>query len=231
MAQKRLKSMIFPGLSDTYTVPQALSDLTDYSDFTDAQQDIVDLQTGLTAAEESVTTYVVGNTNTTGVQLDPGTYVWVKNHSVLTDGLYTVGSTAIVQGGSVVDTNMNAVSEGGLNDLKNTFNTALIGEDISSHVTLSNGGSVNKAIKIGNLVIIHITTPKITSANTEATIATVDSGYRPKNGVIYSGAIYPSTASDFGYGAIGANSSGYIIVYYSKTTTYGLQGTIVYYIN
>ena len=121
MAQKRLKSMIFPGLSDTYTVPQALSDLTDYSDFTDAQQDIVDLQTGLTAAEESVTTYVVGNTNTTGVQLDPGTYVWVKNHSVLTDGLYTVGSTAIVQGGSVVDTNMNAVSEGGLNDLKNTI--------------------------------------------------------------------------------------------------------------
>lgn len=121
MAQKRLKSMIFPGLSDTYTVPQALSDLTDYSDFTDAQQDIVDLQTGLTAAEESVTTYVVGNTNTTGVQLDPGTYVWVKNHSVLTDGLYTVGSTAIVQGGSVVDTNMNAVSEGGLNSLKNTI--------------------------------------------------------------------------------------------------------------
>lgn len=123
MAQKRLKSMIFPGLSDTYTVPQALSDLMDYSDFTDAQQDIVDLQTGLTAAEESVTTYVVGNTNTTGVQLDPGTYVWVKNHSVLTDGLYTVGSTAIVQGGSVVDTNMNAVSEGGLNDLKNTLST------------------------------------------------------------------------------------------------------------
>jgi len=121
MAQKRLKSMIFPGLSDTYTVPQALSDLTDYSDFTDAQQDITDLQAGLTAAEESVTTYVVGNTNTTGVQLDPGTYVWVKNHSVLTDGLYTVGSTAIVQGGSVVDTNMNAVSEGGLNSLKNSF--------------------------------------------------------------------------------------------------------------
>ena len=121
MAQKRLKSMIFPGLSDTYTVPQALSDLTDYSDFTDAQQDIVDLQTGLTAAEESVTTYVVGNTNTTGIQLNPGTYVWVKNHSVLADGLYTVGSTAIVQGGSVVDTNMNAVSDGGLNSLKNSL--------------------------------------------------------------------------------------------------------------
>lgn len=103
---------------------------------TDLTSAVNELMTGLTLAETSVTSYVVGNTNTTGVQLDPGTYVWVKNHSVLSDGLYTVGSTAIVSGGSVVDTNMNAVSVGGLNSLKNTFEKNTIGTyiNISSYI-------------------------------------------------------------------------------------------------
>jgi len=86
-----------------------------------AGKQIKDLGTELTLAEDSVTPYVVGNTNTTGSTLNPGTFVWVKNHSTLSDGLYTVKTTAIVSGGSVVDTNMEHVDAGGLNTLRNSI--------------------------------------------------------------------------------------------------------------
>lgn len=99
--------------------------------------EIVSLGAELTLAENSITSYVVGNTNTTGETLNVGTFVWVKNHSVLSDGLYTVKTTAIVSGGSVVDTNMNAVSAGGLNDLKNSIGKNNFGNivDITSYTS------------------------------------------------------------------------------------------------
>ena len=210
MAQKRLKSMIFPGLSDTYTVPQALSDLTDYSDFTDAQQDITDLQTGLTAAEESVTTYVVGNTNTTGVQLDPGTYVWVKNHSVLTDGLYTVGSTAIVQGGSVVDTNMNAVSEGGLNSLKNTFPTHVRREDFTTPTPAVMTSETVIIEQFGKIIMAQISCG-LSTLTAGTVLLTLPSDLKP----IYT-QFFPVFKTYDGHGVVGEfrvdASTGYIMI-------------------
>ena len=104
------------------------------------------------------------------------------------------------------------------------------GEDISSHITPETGVAINRARRIGNLVIINLTAPKVTSANTQISLATIDSGYRPASGLSYTGTITFASTSDFGYGVIWAAGTGSIAMMYSKTTSYGLYCTIVYYI-
>jgi len=118
---KKASSTDYDGTWDTLGADDVGYDGTQNYAAGTAGKKIKDLDAGLTLAEDSVTPYVVGNTNTTGSTLNPGTFVWVKNHSTLSDGLYTVKTTAIVSGGSVVDTNMEHADAGGLNNLKNSF--------------------------------------------------------------------------------------------------------------
>lgn len=102
--------------------------------------------------------------------------------------------------------------------------------DISSHITAETGVTINRARQIGNLVIICLTTPKVTSANTQINLATIDSGYRPLAGTSYAGNIAWASTGDFGYGVVAANGGGSINMMYSKTTSYGLYCTVVYFI-
>lgn len=111
----------------------------------------------------------------------------------------------------------------------NWYNVA-VEEDISSHITPETGVTLNRARRIGNLVIVDLTAPKVTSANTQINLATIDSGYRPGSGLSYSGNIAWASTGDFGYGVVAANGSGIINMMYSKTTSYGLYCTVVYFI-
>ena len=119
----------------------AYSDTADIADI-NSNMDIIDGQmktnaNGVSANNTSIENieggiaYRLGNTNTTGVTLAVGTYVYVSGNSTLADGLYKV-STAIAANYTLSSSNCTAVSGGGLNALnsdKVRFNTY----DVSSY--------------------------------------------------------------------------------------------------
>jgi hypothetical protein len=99
-------------------------------------------------------------------------------------------------------------------------------EDISSHVTPGTGVTLVSAKKTGHVVELLITTPKVTTANTDITLGTIDQEYRPNSNIV--GSLRYASSGDFGYGFIAVNASGNITFAYSKTTSYGLYASIIY---
>lgn len=72
------------------------------------------------AKAQSGLAYIVGNTNTTGGTLPSGTYVYVKGHSSISEGL-RVTTASISNNGNITTNNTSAVSGGGLNAIRKTF--------------------------------------------------------------------------------------------------------------
>lgn len=145
----------------------------------------------------------------------------VNSYFLMNGLLYCV--TSPISNGGTISPGSNCESSNVMEEFR--------GVSIANKVTPETGTSINRAIRIGNLVIMHLTTPKVTTANQEVTIATMAEGYRPKSGLNYSGCLRSNTNSDFGYGFVGIGSNGQISMMYNKTTTYGLSATLIYYIN
>lgn len=104
MATKRLHSMIFPGLADSYTVPQQTTELSDFDNFVKA---------GLA---------IISNGNT-HLDIPADMYVYVYNHNTLDNGLYqNISGATIPVGATLTTSNVSQVTGGGLNVLKNTLN-------------------------------------------------------------------------------------------------------------
>lgn len=93
--------------STTYTsgsVGKAVSDLNGA---------ITSLQTVDTAIENSLAIVANGNTH---IAITKGEYVYVRNHSTLTEGLY-IASSNISANDTLTSSNLKAVSKGGFNSL------------------------------------------------------------------------------------------------------------------
>ena len=119
----------------------------------------------------------------------------------------------------------------GTNCEATTATDIIQGVDISSEITPSTGATINRAVAIGKLVAINLTTPKITTANSDIQVGTISQGYRPLSGTSWSGNLRFATTSDFGYGHVSVHGNGNIYVTYSKTTSYGLYASVVYYVH
>lgn len=74
------------------------------------------------AKVQSGLAYIVGNTNTTGSTLSSGTYVYVKGHSSIAEGL-RITTADISNNGNITTSNTSAVLGGGLNSLDSKVDT------------------------------------------------------------------------------------------------------------
>lgn len=82
--------------------------------------------------------YIVGNTNTTGSTLASGTFVYVKGHSTIAEGLRKVTSS-ISANTSITTNNTEDCTGGGLNALNNNLWKIIKGQTTS---TTSNVGTI-----------------------------------------------------------------------------------------
>ena len=74
-------------------------------------------EAALAKVQESLA-YIVGDTNTSGQALAVGTYIYVRGHATIPDGLRKViGSSAIATGGAITTSNTEAESGGVINSL------------------------------------------------------------------------------------------------------------------
>ena len=101
-----------------------------------------------TDAIEQSMAYIVGDTNTSGHNLASGEFVYVKDHATIPDGLRKA-NTAISQNISITTSNTDAVSGGGLNDLRNSIKDISIKRIINSY----NASSQNLSITLNPYTI------------------------------------------------------------------------------
>ena len=94
---------------------------------------------------------IVANGNT-HVAISAGQFVYVRNHSTLTEGLY-VASSNIAANATLSTSNLTADSAGGLNALNNN-----IAKKALSNITIRTGVSVtsNNSYQILDMVVINI---------------------------------------------------------------------------
>ena len=146
--------MLFPGLSDSYTVPQQTTELSDFDTF---------VKNGLA---------VVSNGNT-HLAIPADMYVYVYGHNTLSTGLYqNISGAEIAASATLSTSNVALVPGGGLNALKASL-TNLDSDDIANASTNVSGATVTAAVDnlksaitnlessgiiIGEQVTIHGTT-------------------------------------------------------------------------
>ena len=127
MADKPLKSIIFPGLPDKYMIPEIDSTLTQQGEAADAKavgDEISGVKNTLTQLETEVGTVensiaIIINGNTASVTVNTGQYVLVKNSTIsgAPDGLYLYTGTNKSAGNTFVSGELSAVSSGGFNEM------------------------------------------------------------------------------------------------------------------
>lgn len=100
-------------------------------------------------------------------------------------------------------------------------------ENIAGSITPVSGLTIYDARKYGRVITLLLGTPAVTNANVAISLGTI-SDHRPFSGSQAVGNLSPATNGDFGYGNIYVDYLGNIRMYYSKTTTYGLYGSITY---
>lgn len=107
----------------------------DYSEAADiavinSDMDLIDNYAGSTTTSLSNTqsslAYIVGNTNTTGGTLSVGTYVYVKGHNTINEGLRKV-TASIANNGNITTSNTTTCTGGGINDAYNSLNSKITG--------------------------------------------------------------------------------------------------------
>ena len=108
-------------------------------------------QASLPAIESSIA--IVANGNTAPQNITAGQYVYVKNHSTLPEGLYynKSGST-IASGTTLTSSNLGAVSNGGLNELKSAITPLLSPTFICD---IDNDTALNTNITVPSLSKFH----------------------------------------------------------------------------
>ena len=105
MATKKLRSMTFPGLTDNYTVPQKETDLEDFDTFTGSAIAIV-------------------SNGDTHVLIPKDMYVYIHDHSTLSNGLYqNISGADIAANATLSSSNVELTSSGGLNQLKTSLSS------------------------------------------------------------------------------------------------------------
>ena len=133
MATKKLRSMTFPGLTDNYTVPQKETDLEDFDTFTGSAIAIISN----------------GNTH---VLIPKDMFVYIHDHSTLSNGLYqNISGADIAANATLSSSNVELTSGGGLNQLK----TSLLQPD--GRITVPTGSTgVTKGLTglTGNHVLV-----------------------------------------------------------------------------
>lgn len=109
-------NLVKPAYADTADI----ADINGNMDIIDGQMktnaDGVSANATSLAKSQSGLAYIVGNTNTTGSTLAADTYVYVKGHSSIAEGLRRV-TASISNNGSITTSNTSAVSNGGINSL------------------------------------------------------------------------------------------------------------------
>ena len=212
MAFKRLRSMTFPGLTDTYTVPQEIIDLEDFTDFASSAIAII-------------------STNDTHIAIPKDLYVYVKEHDTLQTGLYqNISGSTIAANASLDSSNVQLVSGGALNSLKTslTLNQGNI-------ATVESGSSATQNYSVGDLVIVggllYSVTSAITSGNTfvvgqNIKATTVENEYKTSQLKTDFTTISGITRTNGGYYKIGR-----LVVFNARFTTgssdVGLNGHII----
>lgn len=113
-------NLVKPAYADTADI----ADVNSNMDIIDGQMktnaDGVSANATSLAKAQSGLAYIVGNTNTTGSVLAAGTYVYVKGHSSIAEGL-RITTASISNNGSITTSNTSAVSGGGLNSLNSNI--------------------------------------------------------------------------------------------------------------
>ena len=152
---------------------------------------------------------IVANNNTHGA-ISSGQFVYVKNHSTLTEGLYKA-NTNIAANATLSSTNLDADTAGGLNAL--TSDIATLNSKISTYATgtitrhadTGTGGTFEQfnCYKIGNIVCASARIYNI-SAAANGNFFVMPTGFRPKTNVR-------------GFGIIAINNTSIPIIIESKT--------------
>jgi hypothetical protein len=122
--------------------------------------------------------YIVGNTNTTGSTLAIGTFVYVKGHSTIAEGLRKV-TVSISANGSITTNNTEACTEGGLNALNSKIDNNSIG--ITDYISTTHEKSGKYAIS-GKIVCLSIEITLTGNVNAWSTFATITKNLPNVNG-------------------------------------------------
>lgn len=132
---------------------------------------------------------IVANNNTHGA-ISSGQFVYVKNHSTLTEGLYKA-NTNIAANATLSSTNLDADTAGGLNALTSniaTLNSKLTPVDITSQCTIDSNKISNAYVyTVGKTIIISLVT-KTNINGTSQTVLTLPSGMTMKKVQAFVGA-------------------------------------------
>lgn len=119
---------------------------------------------------------------------------------------------------------MKAITSGGKTQL--VWDDVVV--DISDKVTMSDSTLQKhvRAYRYGKVIFISLYTGKVTSANVNTTLGSIDASIRA--GANISGNLALASPVDFGYGSANIGASGTITLIFSKTTTYSLYATFAY---
>ena len=177
-----------PGLDDDALI----SDLNENFDKLDSKVGPVgntSLQSQITAQSNNITkvqnglAYIVGDTNTTGISLAVGAFVYVKGHATIPEGLRKVTAN-ISANGSITTNNTEASTEGGLNALNSIITTV---ESTTVETELSYATGNVEFSKIGKFVQVRIFITITNPSSSAANVITIPQKYRPISNIQFTG--------------------------------------------
>lgn len=108
------------------------------------------LQAQILAIDSGLAVVSTGNTH---VALTSGQYVYIRNHSSLSEGLYK--ATAAISANATLSTsNVTKVLTGGMNELKSAINS--VNSQIIEYTTMTNGTELNSLTTKANYMVGNI---------------------------------------------------------------------------
>lgn len=156
-------------MATTYTDNLNLQqpDLDDDALITVINNDMAIIDQAVNGVQDGLAIVANGNTH---VAISAGQFVYVRNHTTLTEGLY-VASSNIAANATLSTSNLTADSAGGLNALngKIATNTITVGQPAQSNFTINS--CVGK--RSGNVVQLIVTATCSTAATGWTTIASI----------------------------------------------------------
>lgn len=173
-------------MATTYTDNLNLQqpDLDDDALITVLNNDMAIIDRAVNGVQNGLAIVANGNTH---VAISAGQFVYVRNHTTLTEGLY-VASSNIAANATLSTSNLTADSAGGLNALNSKIASYENFNRVNGEANSNYGTGVYGAIKFGDMVAVYFRIVLTASAAPDAVLATIPNGYRPHNN--YEPALY-----------------------------------------
>jgi hypothetical protein len=176
-------------------VKPAYADTADIADI-NGNMDVIDGQmktnangvssnaTAISNVQDGLAIVATGNTH---AAIPAESFVYIKSHGTLADGLYknTSGST-IAQNATLSSSNVTADSTGGLNALASdiaTLNSKLPTETLtgSNAITTSHTLTSASLVRVGNIVLVNAAIKLTSNVSAWSNFATINGSYKPAN--------------------------------------------------